>query len=198
MYSYKGNSSEIAKRYVYIMQYVDAKEAERLGLKGLNFYSNGEYKGFDLEGKLNSLNDSGRIVLAKFLGLYGAKRRNKTQVAKDLNWEAATNAIANFVDFVLPNLTLSTGAFQNALGLACTTEDGIHKYQKGQFKNIDVTLQMRYLLSVMATDSEREVLKNYGNKDVLIYIMRKYFIKDNKELSEYLVIPMPEIEATFK
>jgi len=76
---------DIISKYLNIMQYVDAKEAERLGLKGFAFKTDEGYRGFDLEGKLDLLNPLARYVIETFIGLHSGFRTELSKIALKLN-----------------------------------------------------------------------------------------------------------------
>ena len=72
------------RKYVYIMQYVDAKEAERLGLKSFTFCKDFIHRGFALGEKLECLNDLERLAMTKYFGLDGYMPDNMREVEEEL------------------------------------------------------------------------------------------------------------------
>ena len=103
---------ETISRYIHIMSYINKEEAERLGLQNYTFYTNGEYRGFDIKEKLESLNPFIRNVIIDFIGLKG-EYFNKTELLKKYE----INAIASIIDDdFLNNLARSLGEFRNTIG----------------------------------------------------------------------------------
>lgn len=81
----KTNAGKIQiRKYVYIMQYVDAKEAERLGLKSFTFCKDFIHRGFALGEKLECLNDLERLAMTKYFGLDGYMPDNMREVEEEL------------------------------------------------------------------------------------------------------------------
>lgn len=99
-------------RYIHIMSYVDAKEAEALQLKGFTFKVDNQYRGFDMLEKLNSLNPLIRHYLIEYLGLNGAY----SSLLDITNESKIATIPAIFDDKFLRNLAGSLGEFRNTLG----------------------------------------------------------------------------------
>lgn len=101
------------KKYIHIMSYIDAKEAEKLGLTSFTFYSQGEYRGFDIENKLKSVNPLIRHILIRYLGLDGAFYTT-TEISEELGVSISSLDTLLDIDFLL-SLTKSCGEFRNSI-----------------------------------------------------------------------------------
>ena len=110
-----GTNNEFIRRYIYIMQYVDAQEAEKMNLTTYTFLKQGVYRGFDLEKKVNSLNELERLALGMYLGFDGYSKNTTSTIAEYLNIAKDRFVFLHTKDFLFA-LAKSAKEFQNAIG----------------------------------------------------------------------------------
>ena len=169
----EGNT-EIERKYVYICQYIDAVEAERLGLKGFTFFTNGAYRGYDLEGKLNSLNDVARTIMSQYLGLYGSNRTAVSSISKSTR--ITENKIKELIGYLFDAFMMPTESLRSKIGyIPKDYQIGeFREYTRRDYRDLDLAIQIRYILLNVLNENERAVLENYSNSEVKAYITAKY------------------------
>lgn len=102
-------NKEVMRKYIHIMSYIDKEEAERLGLKdSFTFNSCGEYRGFDMKDKLDSLNPLIKHILMEYLGFNGSYKGLK-EIENELHVDYVNALIT---DDLLRSLTKSCLEFR--------------------------------------------------------------------------------------
>lgn len=133
---------EDLKKYIHIMSYIDSEEAKALGLESFTFYTNGEYRGFNIKEKLESLNPLIRHIFISYLGINGAYYSSK-EICEKLNISEATLENLLNVDILLA-LSKSCGEFRNAI-----------KYVNKEYKpNERIEYLYSYNSSIMKTNKQ--------------------------------------------
>ena len=182
-------------KLIYIMQYIDKEEAEMLRLSGFTFYKNGEYRGFDLEGKLNSLNECARLIICRTLGLYGGYKKSSTEISSEIN--ISKERILKLLNFVLPSFSKSTGVLRNKIGYIDKPYENeeTREYSNREYRDLDLNLQIMYIYENLLSDEERKILSTRSNKEMRIYIAKKYIYDTNEQVARNLVV-IPEQVAS--
>ena len=180
----KNQIRNAVKRYIHVMSYVDAKEAENLELSGYTFKRFNQYQGFGMDEKLQALNPLIRHIVMENLGFNGSYV-SATQIASDLNIydEQLTDL---FTDEFYYALTKSPGEFKNFIKLLD------RKYEEGErrayalkspFKKICDRIESTFVMNCLRENGEEitnsSQLKNrYSNS-----LEDKYYLLIDKKLS---------------
>ncbi len=182
-------------KLAYIMQYIDKEEAERLKLSGFTFYKNGEYRGFDLEGKLDSLNECVRIIICRTLGLYGGYKKSGSEIATEL--KIPSGKVNTLINYVLPSFSKSTGELRNKIGyIDRPYESGeSREYSNREYRDLDLNLQIMFIYENMLSEEEKKILSTRSNKEMRIYIAKKYIYDTNEQVARNLTV-IPEQVAS--
>jgi len=179
--------NNIAK-YIYIAQYIDAKEAKKLKMDSFTFYTNGEYRGFELEEKVASLNIGMRKIIENYIGLNETgTRMNRLDISEKLG--VTQSAVLFTTKKVLPLLLKNTKEFQSQIGYygkARDNEANRYACQNEEFRKFDLSSSTDYILNNISSDEEREVLKTKTNKEKTLYLAAKYMYPSKETIFKYL------------
>lgn len=190
------SKKDSTEKFVYISQYITKEEAIKMGLTGLTYISNHEYlpDGFDLEGKLNSLNEPERMMIVRRLGLYGYDRTPKSAIPSKMGF--TTDYIGKAIEYIVPALTASTGEFRAKLGYKPENdiEGSIKEYINPTYQKIDQNIMFGYAYKNLLTEQEREILATRSNKEQRIYIAKKYFYKTNEQVINNLSLAESDLK----
>lgn len=154
LYTKKYNINSL-RRFIHIMQYVDAEEAEKLGLNGFTFKKFDKYRGFDMGEKLDALNPLIRHIVMEVLGLNGAYV-TINDVEAELNLpEHGLDKL--FIDRFYLALTKSSGEFKNYIGLIDKKYKPDEKREytaKSQFKKVTDKIERDYITGRLKSQEE--------------------------------------------
>lgn len=167
-------TTEIERKYLYISQYIDALEAERMGLTGFTYFTQGTYRGFDLEGKLSSLNEAARIIICRYLGLYGYNRTSIREISNA--YGIPTSRITTILNYLFDALYQPTESLRSKIGYVPKDYgiDEFREYNRRDYKEQDLAVQVRYILVNKLSESEKTVLETRSNKEQTAYVIAKY------------------------
>lgn len=182
----KKQIKEGLKRYIHVMSYVDAKEAENLELSGYTFKRFGEYHGFDIEEKLGALNALIRHIVMESLGFNGNYERGY-EISKSL--DIPDGLISQLLtDELYIAFTKSAGEFKNYIKLLDRKyePDERRAYAiKSPFKKVCDRIELNFVSNYLKANGDilqSESLKRRHSAD---YLDDKYYALVDKSFSEF-------------
>jgi len=177
---------------IYISQYIDAKEAERMKLTDHAFNDHGEYRGYCLEEKLECLNGITKTIFKLLLGCDGYYRHTKTDISVMCNHDFQIGALC---EMLLPAMSKSTKEFKSKIGLVGDVKDygnSFRVYSYEPFKKFDFEINYKYLLKNVISDEVKKVLESIPPRERRIYIASKYFYSSVKSIRNVLSLSIQE------
>lgn len=176
---------------IYISQYIDAQEAERLKLTDHTFRLHGVYQGFNLEEKLDCLNGITQTVLRLTLGTNGYYRHKQDDIFEIYGTQFP---IQELNKMLLSALSKSTNEFKSKIGLNEEDYDSksFKTYNYKPFQKFDFDLNYRYYIRNVLTDNEKEVLSHIPISEQKIYVASKYFYSSVKKIRNVLDISIQD------
>ena len=180
LYSHTFNK-EVIKRYIHIMSYVDAHEAEKLGLESFTFKRFNDYRGFDMEEKLKALNPLIRHITMENLGFNGS-------YVPAYEIEANLNITSRYLSYLLTDefylaLTKSAGEFKNYLKLIDKKykDDERREYAcKSSFKKISDKIESSFMSSYLNSANKDLEVMDFGKNSFANYLGENGYNKVNK------------------
>lgn len=174
----------VKSKYIYLLQFIDQQEAERLNLTNHTFYAMEQYRGFELEEKLSLLNDAIKECVKTNIGLDNFDLHlDRETTAKTCNLPKAT--VNRVLEIVIPLLLKSYGEMANALGyLGTKSENGINEYSKENYRKLDIILETEYIKRNKLSETEKTVLSERSKKEALLYIAAKYMYLNKESLAK--------------
>lgn len=166
------------KKFLYLTQYIDLETSKRLNLPiSAIFEADGATKGYDLEGKLNTLNPAMRLIVTLYLGLYGEESMPAYRIGQDLfnNCDHTYNAT---IQFILENFDKPLGQFASTIGYTGSIDPltGIKEYSSKKYREMDIKLQTMFVFEHLS-QIEKIILGAYSNKDRLLYLTSQYMFR---------------------
>lgn len=188
------NNQKQFSRFIYITRYIDLTEAKRLGISRTPIFEADGVDGYELLNKLSCLNATTKIVMVKFLGLYGNTPHSIGDISTELHLPKVN--VSKMVKLLLPSMALSLGEFKNKIGLIERDyeKDEYKEYKNKAFRDLDLRLQVAFVYNFVLNNLERSALGGYNPKTVYLYLISKYIIKDPDKLSEYLVVDKKQVD----
>lgn len=182
------NNQKQFRSFIYITRYIDLEEAKNLGLSKASIFEADGVDGYELFSKLSCLNTTTRIVMVKFLGLYGNSPHLINDIAEGLHLPKET--VSRIIKMLLPCMSLTLGEFKNKLGFVEKDyeQNEYMEYRNKEFRDLDLRLQVAFVYNFVLSNLERSALGGYNPKTIYLYLISKYIIKDSSKVSEYLVI----------
>lgn len=183
-------------KYIYIAQYIDEKEAEKLGMTSFTFYTNGEYRGFELKEKLDSLNIGMRKIIENYIGLNEENTRmNRLEVSEKLG--VSQTAVLYTTRKILPLFLKTTKELQNKIGYcgkANTNEANTYSYINKEFRRHDLSSSTDYILNNISSSQEKTVLETKSEKEKELYLAAKYMYPSKETIFRYLNVSLSKAQ----
>lgn len=168
------------KRFLYLTQYIDMETAKRLNLPiSAIFEADGATKGYDLEGKLNILNQAMRLIVTLYLGLYGEESMSAYQIRREIFNNEFDNRIYNAaIQFILENFDKPLGQFAATIGYMESIDPltGIKEYSSKTYREIDIKMQTMFVFEHLS-QIDKMTLRTYSNKERLLYLTSQYMFR---------------------
>ena len=182
----KQQNKDAIKKYIHVMSYIDAKEAEKLGLDSFTYKRFGEYRGFDIEEKLNALNALIRHIVMENLGFNGSYEK-VYELAATLN--VPDSLISQLLtDEFYVAFTKSAGEFKNYIKLLDRNyePDERRAYAiKSPFKKVCDRIELNFVSNYLKENGDiiqSEQLKRRYSES---YIDNKFYALVDKSISEF-------------
>ena len=167
------------RKYIHIMSYIDANEAEKLGLETFTFKRFGEYHGFDLAEKMDALNPLIKYIVAESLGLYG-EYKSVNDLEKELN-VTSKGLLDLLSDSFYLSLSKSSGEFKNYVRLIDRKYEPDERREyasKSVFKKVSDKIETSFVSNYLkANGSEVNRTSEY-----LEYLSKEYCPQIGKEI----------------
>lgn len=184
------------KKFAYLTQYIDLKEARRLGLSLVSTFEADGCDGFEFERKLQALNPAARLAMALSLGLYGEDRKSMQEIAKIM--KVNDYRIDCVYKILFPLFRKPTGEMLNLIGFKKKNyePESAREYTNKQFRDYDIALQSAFIISHLS-ESEKLVLSSYSQRAANIYIAAKYLFKTPESLAANLDLSLEEATKSY-
>ncbi len=175
-------------RFLYITQYIDLETARRIGTSKAQIFEADEENGYQLFEKLALLNTASRLIMVKYLGLYGHTAGSISNVSRELG--ISEDYIRKIIKILIEYLALPLGEFKVKIGYVDKDygPKDYKEYTNKAFKNIDLRAEAAFIFKYCLSDKERSVLNSKSPQATIIYIASKYIFKSPIKTSEYLVL----------
>ncbi len=188
--------SELGLKYAYISQYIDTKEALNMGLPIYYHFEQEEtLKGFDLEGKLKTLNPIARVIISRSLGLYGYDRTKMTDIAREFN--ISNSYIQKCLALLFPPLLKTLGDFISKTGYQDPNEtdnSGLIEYSYKPYRDLDIALETQYVKNNLLTEAQQQILSSVNNFTFQVYIANKFFGWTDEQICKNLITTQNDLD----
>ncbi len=189
--------SELDIKYAYISQYIDTQTALEMELPiGSVFEQEENPLGFDLQGKLKTLNPIARTIISRTLGLYGYDRTGARTIAKEL--KISEDKAQKCVSLLFPVISRTLGDFKNKTGYLdpqATGNQGLIEYKYSPYRDLDIALETQYIKNNLLTPAQLQVLSSVSNSVLQIYLAAKFFGWTDEQICRNLLIIKTDLET---
>ncbi len=189
--SSKENNVVREKKFYYLTQYIDLKEAKRIGLSQALVFELDGVDGFELEKKLSLLNPIARTIVALSIGLYGEHRHTLKDISDCI--KIPPQKIKKIHDFLLPLLLKTRGEMAHIIGLKSGIfgMDDTREYTNLTYRELDISMELAYIKAHL-NERDRLVLSSYSKKEIDIYLASKYLFKTPASLATNMSLSLEE------
>ncbi len=202
---YSKPNSPIGAKFLYLTQYINFEEAQRLGMKlGARCAQDNEMfgvfrDGYELFAKLDTLNFVARYIISRAIGLCGHKQTSLSDIAKELNLNY--KKVSELYGELSPSLLRTLGEFKHKIGYveAIYQPYELRDYRNMKLRELDLYLLAEFAYKFKASEKEREALQIFGSHTtaakLLLYIVHKYISKgDVAQTMRLLPVTQKDIE----
>lgn len=184
----------IARKFVYLSQYIDFTEAQRLNLSMVPYFELASSDGYELDKKLDLLNSGVRTIMSLILGLYGEKRHSYKEIGERLSISA--DRVHNIVEYIFDLFFRPTVELKDAIGLKPLEYrfDDTRQYTNWKYRDMDISIETDFIRSFLPP-LEKEVLNSYSKKEARLYIASKYMFKTPGSLASNMSLTIDEAKS---
>lgn len=184
----------IARKFIYLSQYIDLKEAKRLNLSVIPQFELAGTDGYELDKKLDLLNSCARTIMSLIIGLYGEKRHSYKEIGEKLGISA--DRVRKLVEYIFDLFFRPTVELKDAIGLKSLNYrfDDTREYMNWKYRDMDIALEVDFIRTFLSP-LEKEVLNSYSKKEATLYIASKYMFKTPGALASNMSLTMDEAKS---
>ena len=172
--------------FLHLSKYIDAEEAEKLGLSYLHT-ANG-YCGFELDNKLGLLNEVPREILKDYFGYSSGMTMNFDDIIDKYHITRAM--FKKLLDECLPYMMNTTAVFKAHLKNKTYPEsvDGFQTYTNPTMESADIKINIDYYWHLL-NDKQREIIDIFSdNRHKYRYLILSYLFL-TKDINKLMDMP---------
>lgn len=172
-------------RLVYILKYVNSEKAKEMNFK--KYHISDEYRGFDLEGKMNLYNKVPRKVLEYKLGLVDGKTYSCEEISKMLN--VPVTQVKSLCDKNISKLLYPTESLKHSLQIKDYGENTNDEHIYGEKGIRDNDFNLNYAYYYNKIDDETKKALNEEEEPVFmkrLYVLSRYMYSSDRKLAYML------------